>query len=76
MEFQTALQSLEGLPVWVVVRLCTNEHQVVEFYNNLDSQLELSLKVIDDIWVRHRKSTNTTSGSIIRFRFMGNRDGL
>jgi len=48
MEFQNALRSLEGLPIWIVIRLCTDEDQVVEFYNNLDSELELSLEVIDD----------------------------
>lgn len=47
-EFLTALRSLEGLPVWVVIRLCTDEDDVVDFYNNLDSQLELSLEVMDD----------------------------
>jgi hypothetical protein len=47
-EFKTCLRSLEGLPVWVVVRLCTDEENVVDFYNNLDNELELSLEVIDD----------------------------
>jgi hypothetical protein len=47
-EFVGALRSLEGLPVWLVIRLCTDEDDVTEFYNSLDSQLELSLEVLDD----------------------------
>ena len=47
-EFTEALRSLEGLPVWIVIRLCTDEDAVVDFYNELDDQLELSLEVIDD----------------------------
>lgn len=47
-EFVQALRSLEGLNVWVVIRLCTDDDIVVDFYNNLDSQLELSLEVLDD----------------------------
>jgi len=47
-EFKDCIRSLEGLPIWIVVRLCTDEDNVVEFYNDLDSQLELSLEVIDD----------------------------
>lgn len=47
-DFLRALKSLEGLPVWIVIRLCTDEHQVTDFYNRLDSQLEFSVEVLDD----------------------------
>jgi len=46
--FVDSLRRLEGLPVWLVIRLCTDEEDVVEFYNNLDAQLELSMDVLDD----------------------------
>ena len=47
-EFTNSLRSLEGLPLWIVVRLCTNDSTVVDYYNELDSQLELSIEVLDD----------------------------
>ncbi len=47
-EFISALRSLEGLPLWVVIRLCTDDDDVVQFYNSLDDNLELSLEVLDD----------------------------
>merc|ERR1739844_260959 len=38
----------EGLPVWLVVRLSTDDEEVVNFYNGLDEELELSMDVLDD----------------------------
>jgi len=46
--FVECLRQLEGLPVWVVIRLCTDNDDVVQFYNDLDEQLELSIEVLDD----------------------------
>jgi len=47
-EFLSALRALEGLPVWLVIRLCTDEEKVKKFYNDLDGKVELNLEVIDD----------------------------
>ena len=47
-EFIRALRSLEGMPIWTVIRLCTDDDDVKEFYNSLDAQLEISIEVLDD----------------------------
>lgn len=45
-QFVDTLRSLEGMPVWIVVRLCTDQDDVVSYWNDLDGQLELSLEVL------------------------------
>mmetsp|Transcript_19123 Transcript_19123/g.23703 ORF Transcript_19123/g.23703 Transcript_19123/m.23703 type:complete len:436 (-) Transcript_19123:185-1492(-) len=47
-DFIDAITSLVSLPVWLVIRLCTDDDSVVDFYNDLDSQVEMPIEVLDD----------------------------
>ena len=42
------MRPLEQLPVWVVIRLCTDEDRMVNYWNGIDSEIELNMDVIDD----------------------------
>jgi hypothetical protein len=42
------LQKLHELPVWVVIRLCTDEEDVVNYWNSIDEQIETEMDVLDD----------------------------
>jgi len=44
-----ALKPLSGLPCNIVVRLCTNDDQVAAYWNDIDSQTEVEIDVLDDL---------------------------
>lgn len=46
-EFEHALRQLQS-KAWIVIRLCTNDDKIIQYYQKLDDQLELSLEVLDD----------------------------
>lgn len=42
------MRLLKELPVWVVIRLCTDDHKMVDYWNNVDAQVGVSMDVLDD----------------------------
>ena len=46
----SALSGLRDLPVWVVVRLCTDDEEVVGYWNRVDADVEIDMDVLDDLW--------------------------
>jgi hypothetical protein len=46
-EFENALLQVQS-KAWVVIRLCTNDENVLAYYQNLDDREEFDLEVLDD----------------------------
>ena len=44
-----AMAPLQHLPVWVVIKLCTDDTRVVEYWNAIDEKLEIDIDVLDDM---------------------------
>ena len=42
------MRPLQQLPVWIVIRLCTDEDKMVDYWNTVDGEIELNMDVIDD----------------------------
>ena len=38
-DIAAAMAPLKDLPVWVVIRLCTDEDKIVDYWNNIDKVL-------------------------------------
>jgi len=48
-DIAAALRPLRDLPAWVVIRLCTDDDRVVQYWNQIDEDLELDMDVLDDL---------------------------
>jgi hypothetical protein len=49
-DVKAALAPLKTLPVMVVLRLCTDEDNIINYWNATDDELELNMDVIDDFF--------------------------
>ena len=48
-DIASAMRPLKDLPCWVVVRLCTDHENIVNYWNSVDETLELDMDVLDDL---------------------------
>lgn len=60
-DFIYSIQQLQKLSVWIVIRLCTEDQIVVQYYNELDIILEIPLEVIDDYISESKEIYNMNS---------------
>jgi hypothetical protein len=53
--FAQTLKQLQLLPVWIVIRLFTNERDVISYYRKLDKKLELPMECIANFLMESRE---------------------
>lgn len=44
-----AMRELQYLPVWLVIRICCDTPEIIEYWNGIDGELEIDMDVLDDI---------------------------
>lgn len=80
--FERAVERLLKLPVFLVFRLCTNDEEVIDYYNALDAQLEKGVEVIDDLYgesleIKEAGNTWLTYGPPMQLaRYFGMKDQI
>jgi len=61
-DFVRALRALSCLDVHIVLRLCTDDDAVVEYYGQVDNELEIELEVLDDLESEAREIVSEGNG--------------
>jgi precorrin-6B methylase 1 len=53
-DIATAMAPLAQLPAWVVIRLCTDDEKIINYWNNIDQQLgsKLLFCMMFEMWSR------------------------
>jgi len=44
-----AMRPFQDLPVWLVVRVCTDDEATLRYWNSIDTELEIEMDVLDDL---------------------------
>jgi len=75
-DLNEAMQPLHDLPVWIVVRLCTDDSNIVEYWNKIDKEFEIQIDVLDDFFgeteeVQNFNSWLTYGDALHQFREFG-----
>lgn len=43
------LKLLEGLPLQIIIRMCTDENHIIEYWQNINAQLDLDIDVLGQV---------------------------
>jgi hypothetical protein len=43
------LRLLEGLPLQIIIRMCTDENNIIEYWQNINAQLDLDIDVLGQV---------------------------
>jgi len=49
-QLTSILKELEIYPIWIIIRICSNDDEIIGYYNDIDAQFERSLEVLDDVY--------------------------
>ena len=49
------LKTLQGLPLQIVIRMCTEELEVCDYWENINASLDLDIRILNDVMVEAQR---------------------